>query len=149
MLSIFVDDNDRDGANDVVVDMLLDYLLKNERTKLMEKLRERKMVPKVMDEYDCAALLDESGIKIWQWRKIQQCLKVFMDIKQVVVSENRMLTSMKMIVDRANPLNHCSSVPPKNSNYFFMISGVGWSVNANVTNHPNTLPSCLLPLIRQ
>jgi len=90
MLSIFVDDNDRDGANDVVVDMLLDYLLKNERTKLMEKLRERKMVPKVMDEYDCAALLDESGIKIWQWRKIQQCLKVFMDIKQVGVSENRM-----------------------------------------------------------
>jgi len=63
MLSIFVDDNDRDGANDVVVDMLLDYLLKNERTKLMEKLRKRKMVPKVMDEYDCAALLDESGIK--------------------------------------------------------------------------------------
>ena len=48
---------------------------------LMEKLRERKMVP---------ALLDESGIKIWQWRKIQQCLKVFMDIKQVGVTEIRM-----------------------------------------------------------
>ena len=58
MLSIFIDDNNRDGANDVVVEMLLDYLLKNERTKLMEKLHERKMVPKVMDGYDCAALLD-------------------------------------------------------------------------------------------
>jgi hypothetical protein len=66
MLSVF-DDNDKDVAK-VVVDTLLDYLLKSHRTKLMEKLRERKMVPKVMDEFDCAALLDESGIKIWQWR---------------------------------------------------------------------------------
>jgi hypothetical protein len=41
------------------------------------------MVPKVMDNYDCAALLDESGIKFWQWRKIQLCLKLFMDIPQV------------------------------------------------------------------
>jgi hypothetical protein len=53
----------------------------------MEKLGERNMVPKVMDVYDYAALLDESGIKIWQWRKIQQCLKVFMDLKPVGVQE--------------------------------------------------------------
>jgi hypothetical protein len=48
------------------------------------------MVPKVMDKYDCASLLADSGIKIWQWRKIQQCLKVFMDIKQVGVQENHL-----------------------------------------------------------
>ncbi len=35
ILSIFVNDNNKDGANDVVVDVLLDYLFKNERTKLM------------------------------------------------------------------------------------------------------------------
>ncbi len=35
-----------------------------EQNKAVEKLDERKMVPKVMDKYDCAALLDESGIKI-------------------------------------------------------------------------------------
>ncbi len=63
--SVF-DDNNRDGAQEVVFDMLLHYLVKSNRTKLMEKLRERKMVPKVMDKYNCAALLDESGIKIWQ-----------------------------------------------------------------------------------
>jgi len=69
MIAVF-DEADQDGAHDVDVDTLLDYLVKNNRTKLMEKLRERRMVPKVMDEFDCAALLDKSGIKIWQWRKI-------------------------------------------------------------------------------
>jgi hypothetical protein len=56
----------------------------------MEKLRERKMVPRIMDEYDCAALLDESCLKIWQWRKIQHCLKLFMDIPKVGVAEKRL-----------------------------------------------------------
>ncbi len=88
MLSVF-DDNDKDVA-DVVDDTLLNYLLKSHRTKLMEKLRERKMVPKVMDEFDCAALFDESGIKIWQWRKIQRCLKLFMDIPQIGVAERHL-----------------------------------------------------------
>ena len=69
MIAVF-DEADQDGAHDVVVDTLLDYLVKNKRPKLMEKLRERRMVPKVMDEFDCAALLDKSGIKIWQWKKI-------------------------------------------------------------------------------
>jgi hypothetical protein len=59
MLSV-VSEDVRDDANDIVVDLLLDYLLKSNKSKLMEKLRERKMVPRVMDEYDCAALLDES-----------------------------------------------------------------------------------------
>jgi len=39
---------------------------------------------------DCAALLDESCIKIWQWRKIQQCLKLFMDIPKVGVAEKHL-----------------------------------------------------------
>jgi hypothetical protein len=89
MLSV-VSEDVRDDANDIVVDLLLDYLLKSNKSKLMEKLRERKMVPRVMDEYDCAALLDESCIKIWQWRKIQQCLKLFMDIPKVSVAEKHL-----------------------------------------------------------
>jgi hypothetical protein len=62
MLSV-VSEDVRDDANDIVVDLLLDYLLKSNKSKLMEKLRERKMVTRVMDEYDCAALLDESALK--------------------------------------------------------------------------------------
>ena len=43
-----------------------------------------------MDEFKTAAILDKSGIKIWQWRTIQQCLKLFMDVEKVAVSEHRM-----------------------------------------------------------
>jgi hypothetical protein len=57
MLSV-VSEDVRDDANDIVVDLLLDYMLKSNKSKLMEKLHKRKIVPGVMDEYDCAALLD-------------------------------------------------------------------------------------------
>jgi hypothetical protein len=63
MLSV-VSEDVRDDANDIVVDLLLDYLLQSNKAKLIEKLREKKMVPRVMDEYNCAALLDESCLKI-------------------------------------------------------------------------------------
>ncbi len=89
MLSVISEDV-KDDANDIVVDLQLYYLLTSNKTKLMEKLCERKMVPKIMDEYDCAALPDESCLKIWQWRKIQQCLKLFMDIPKVGVAEKRL-----------------------------------------------------------
>ena len=41
-----------------------------------------------MDKFDTAALLDESGIKMWQWRSVQQCLKVFMGINQISVNDD-------------------------------------------------------------
>jgi hypothetical protein len=57
ILSVF-DDNYKNGAHDVFLDVLLHYLVKSNRKKLIDKFCERKMVPKVMDKYDCAALLD-------------------------------------------------------------------------------------------
>jgi hypothetical protein len=36
MIAVF-DESDQDGAHDVVVDTLIDYLVKSNRTKLMEK----------------------------------------------------------------------------------------------------------------
>ena len=79
-----------EDGEEKAVGVMLDYLLSNHRWKLMQKLRERRMVPKVMDEFDCASLLDESGIKIWQWRSIQQCLKLFLDIDRVCEVEDRL-----------------------------------------------------------
>ena len=70
--------------------MLLDYTTKNNRVKCMQKLQERRIVPKLMDEFDCATLLYEAGIKKWQWMSIQQCLKLFMDINKVGVNEQRL-----------------------------------------------------------
>jgi hypothetical protein len=54
MLTVLLEDV-KDDANDIVVDLLLDYLLQSNKAKLIEKLRERKMVPRVMDEYECDA----------------------------------------------------------------------------------------------
>ena len=79
-----------DEYKDDVGDILLDYLLKHHKAKTLESLRDRKMIPQVMNEFDIAALIDQSGLKIWQWRSIQQCLKLFMDIKQVGVSEEKL-----------------------------------------------------------
>ena len=49
-----------------VADMLLYYITKKHRVKFMQELRKRRIVPKVMDEFDCDTLLDEDGMKIWQ-----------------------------------------------------------------------------------
>ena len=63
MLSV-VSEDVRDDANDIVVNLLLDYLLQSNKAKLIEKLWEKKMALRVMDEYDCATLRDKSCIKI-------------------------------------------------------------------------------------
>jgi len=75
--------------NDEVFDLLFNYLHKHHDKKLKAKLRENQLTHRIMDEYNVAALLDEANIKIWQWRKINQCLRLFMDVKQVAVSEKR------------------------------------------------------------
>ena len=78
-----------DVDEDCVADLLLDYLLNKHQSRVIEKLRESKLIPKVMDEFDMGALLDRSGIKVWQWRIINQCLRLFMGIQKVCVPERR------------------------------------------------------------
>ena len=75
---------------DEVVDLLLEYLITKHKDKTLDTLREKQMIPNVMDEFDVAALVDQSNIKIWQWRSIQQCLKLFMGIQQIGVSETKL-----------------------------------------------------------
>ncbi len=82
-------DVDSDIEDDIF-DHLIDYLLKRNREKMLLKLRERQLIPKILDEYNLAALISESGIKIWQWRKINQCLRLFMDAKKIAVSEKQL-----------------------------------------------------------
>ena len=48
-----------------VAGLLLDYLIKHHKSETIAKLCEKRMIPKVIDEFDCAALLDESNVKIW------------------------------------------------------------------------------------
>jgi hypothetical protein len=43
-----------------------------------------------MNEYDVAAIIDTARLKIWQWRKIHQGIRYFMDLPKVSVEEKRM-----------------------------------------------------------
>ena len=58
--------------------------------QLKEKLREKRLIPNMMDEFDIAALLDAGGIKIWQCHSIQQCLKLLMGLDKVGVAERHL-----------------------------------------------------------
>lgn len=73
-----------------IVTLLVDYLAENHRSQFEKQLREKRIIPKLMNEFDIAALVDVSGIKIWQWRKVHQCLRLFMDIPKVSVEEKRL-----------------------------------------------------------
>ncbi len=67
MLSVCEEYDNNSDADDNIFNQLLDYLFKCDREKLMSKLRKRQMIPRLIDEYNLAALLSELGIKIWQW----------------------------------------------------------------------------------
>ena len=79
-----------DEEEDEVFELLFNYLNKRNKKRLKAKLCETHPIPKILDEYNVAALMGESGIKIWQWRKINQCLRLFMDVKRVAVAESRL-----------------------------------------------------------
>ena len=73
------------------IDQVLDCLLSGSNEEItLRKLRERRVIPKVMDKFETTAVLDESRIKIWQWRTVQKCLQLYMDVEKIAVSEHRM-----------------------------------------------------------
>jgi len=47
-----------------VVSVLIEYFLQKHPVQLKEKLRDKHLILKMMDELDIAALLDDGGIKI-------------------------------------------------------------------------------------
>ena len=55
----------------------------------MEELTRITPMPKVIDEFDVAALMIYSNIDISHWRKVVQCLKMFMGVEQVAVNETK------------------------------------------------------------
>ncbi len=54
--------NDNSDADENIIDQLIDYLLECNWEKVMSKLRERQMIPRLPGKYNLAALLCESGI---------------------------------------------------------------------------------------
>eukprot|EP00986_Skeletonema_menzelii_P012891 scaffold7282_cov81-Skeletonema_menzelii.AAC.1 len=78
------------GSEDIMVEAVIDYLVKSHNAATREVLRDRKITPRLMDEYDVAATMDEAELKSWQWDKIKQCLKLFLDIDNVSVARNKL-----------------------------------------------------------
>ena len=70
-----------------VVRSIIDYLVKNETEATTEALREAKMIPKEMNEYEIYATMEHSGILPYNWKLIVQCLKCFHDIDGLWASE--------------------------------------------------------------
>jgi hypothetical protein len=60
--------NERDDAKDQIVDLLVNYCYSNYKTILEDKLHDKKIIPRIMNEYDVAAIIDVACLKIWQWR---------------------------------------------------------------------------------
>jgi hypothetical protein len=79
-----------DATKEQIVDILVNYCCDNHITILKEKLRSKKMIPRIMNEYDVAAIIDVARLKIWQWRKIHQGIRYFMDLPKVSVEEKRL-----------------------------------------------------------
>jgi hypothetical protein len=53
--------------------------LDNHKEAALEYLREHRLIPKVMNEYQIAATMDYAGIYSSHWKKIVHCLKTFQD----------------------------------------------------------------------
>ena len=89
--NLFASEAVNDESVEIIVGGLLDCLLSGEyKDVTMEQLRQRQIAPEVMDEFQSAATIDAGGLKIWQWRVVQKCLRLYMNVEQVAVSEHKM-----------------------------------------------------------
>lgn len=73
------------------VETILKYLTENHREELIAELTKLKLIPKLLDEYDIAALIDHANIDITRWKKVAQALKTFQGLKRVSVSADKFL----------------------------------------------------------
>ena len=68
---------------DRVIHSIMDYLRKNYNKELMDDLSHSKVTPKVLDEYEVAALMIHSDIEVTHFRRVVQALKFFTGIDKV------------------------------------------------------------------
>ncbi|KAL7429925.1 hypothetical protein ACHAXM_001921 [Skeletonema potamos] len=71
------------------VESILKYLTQNCSTELQAELRKLKLIPKLLDEYDIAALIDHANLDITEWKKVVQALKAFQDVKCIGASVDK------------------------------------------------------------
>lgn len=77
------------GSERIMVDAVIDHLVKSHNAATREVLRERKITHRNMDQYDLATILDVLQMKSWQMEGLQQCLKQFLDVDKVSVAKDK------------------------------------------------------------
>ncbi|KAL7548721.1 hypothetical protein ACHAWF_011993 [Thalassiosira exigua] len=76
-----------EAGPDKTVRTILSYFKTKCNKTLLEELASLRLVPRLMDEYDIAALMIHSNIQITHWEKVVQALKLFMGIDKIAVGK--------------------------------------------------------------
>eukprot|EP00984_Skeletonema_dohrnii_P027892 scaffold17602_cov77-Skeletonema_dohrnii-CCMP3373.AAC.2 len=88
LASLFETDGDTVGA-DKTIEWVLKYLTENYKDSLHAELRKLKLIPKLLDEYEIAALIDHANLDITEWRSVVQALKAFQNVKHIGASVDK------------------------------------------------------------
>ena len=67
------------GNKNQLIGSILGYLLDHHKEDTLDVLREERLIPKIMNEYQIAATMDYAKVCQTHWKKIVHCLKTFQD----------------------------------------------------------------------
>jgi hypothetical protein len=67
----------------------MEYMIKRHRTHAETVLEQNGLKPKVMNEVEVAATMKKAGFGYSVWRKVTQCLKMYLGLERVCVPEAR------------------------------------------------------------
>lgn len=87
-----------------LMDACLDVFTKPANEELFkDKLRDRGIsTHSVLNEFESAATVDEAGLKIWQWRVVQECISLYANVERIAVPDYR----MRAIAGEDSPIVH-------------------------------------------
>lgn len=88
LASLFETDGDTVGAEETI-EWVLKYLTENYKESLHAELRKLKLIPKLLDEFEIAALIDHANLDITEWRGVVQALKAFQNVKHIGASVDK------------------------------------------------------------
>ena len=84
MLTACIDpSNDDDNA----VRSVIDYLLRRHEVETRDALADAGVIPRILDSFEVAALMDRANLGVGQWREVVKCLKTFQGLDTISVPE--------------------------------------------------------------
>ena len=78
---------DPSNEEEDAVHCMIDYLLRRPESKTRDALLEAGVIPSILDPFEVAATMEKVNLGVGQWRELVKCLKTFLGLKQISVSE--------------------------------------------------------------